>query len=168
MEIHESGMAINYTDDISFLIEKCHAYRKIRSSGVSSVECVVNAKKNMIYFVELKTTAPDKENKNDLESYVVEIADKFIHSISLCYSIFHEIQKEDADYPIGITLKECLGKSPKIRFMLLVKTIAEDNCLHLSAMFQKKMRPFLKIWNAESVIVMSGAKAVQKGLAVIE
>lgn len=168
MEIHESGMIITYPDDISFLIEKCNAYSKICNSGVSSVECVVNAKKNIIYFVELKTTAPAKEHKNDLATYVAEIADKFTHSISLCYSIFHEIQKEDTEYPIGVRLKECFRKSPKVRFMLLVKTIAEDNCSHLFAMFQKQMRPFLKIWNAESVIVMSGTRAAQKGLIVIE
>lgn len=168
MEICESGMKITYPNDNGFYIEKCNTYSKLCSFGVCSVECVINIKKNMVYFIELKTTAPDKENKNDLNSYVASIADKFAHSISMCYAMLHGIQQEDADYPIGIDLKHSLDNSPRIRFMLLVKSIAEENCPILAEMFRRQMKPLLKIWNADSVIVMSGAQAARKKLVVMK
>ena len=78
--------------------------------------------------------------------------------------MLHGILSVDLKYPIGNRLKECLLNNPQIRFMLIVRNIDEVNCPLLAYMLNKELRPTLKIWGAEAVIVKSGVQAAKKNI----
>lgn len=164
MLIDESGMTITCPDEDGFYLESCSAYQKICNHNVAAVECVIRWKKDRVFFIEAKTTAPDKDSQEKLNDYVKRIAAKYENSIAMCYAMLHGILAFDSKYPIGNRLKECLLNSPKIRFMLIVRNIDEVNCPLLAYMLNKELRPTLKIWGAEAVIVKSGVQAAKKNI----
>lgn len=115
-------------------------------------------------FVEAKTTAPDRESGDNLLKYVNDIAAKYEHSVAMCYSIIHGVMPNDEVVPIGAKLKDSLVENPRIRFLLIVRNISEIDCIPLADKLNKKLKPILKIWGAEAVIVMSGSRAERKKL----
>lgn len=69
---------------------------------------------------------------------------------------------QESAHPIGIKLKDVIMHKPRIRFLLIVRDINEVDCIPLADKLNKDLKPTLKIWGAESVIVMSGDKAEKR------
>lgn len=86
---------------MDFKLENSLAYKKSCSHDVSAVECVIRRKDNWVFFVEAKTTAPDRESGDDLLKYVNDIAAKYEHSIAMYYSIIHGVMPNDEGGYLG-------------------------------------------------------------------
>lgn len=144
--------------------------KKLNAKGVSVVECITLKPKkehNFILCIEAKSSAPNPSGqggKGRFQEFIQEISHKFIHSLSICYAVLHQVQIIDNDkYPIGANLKQALMEKPNIRFILIIKRHKLDWCGPLQDALNQQLQKLNTIWNT-TAIVLNEEFARQKGI----
>lgn len=121
-----------------FCIENSQLQRGVRD-GIKTVEFVLNRKENLLEFIEAKSSSPrpTKENSERFETFLNDIADKFIHSFNLYYSALY------GRYPseeIAQSLLEIEPHKVNYRFILIIKGHRIEWLLPLQEALHRKLQ----------------------------
>ena len=158
--INESDM--KFVSDNVFHIEKSQEFT-ILGDNVKSVE-FVRVRDNDLMFIEAKTSFPNpnnpvKGNAEKFESEILEICDKFNHSLNLFASLSLGVSKNTI--PEALTLPENL----EIVFVLVIKNHNLKWCKAIRDGIMITLPLYFKrIWKP-TVFVINQAVAVRQGLA---
>lgn len=154
-------MIFEFEQNQVFCIENSQLQRGVRD-GIKTVEFVLNRKENLLEFIEAKSSSPrpTKENSERFETFLNDIADKFIHSFNLYYSAIH------GRYPseeIAQSLLEIEPHKVNYRFILIIKGHRIEWLLPLQETLHRKLQYHITIWKSE-VILMNEEVAKEKKL----
>lgn len=153
----ESDMEFELHEDKSCHIEETPRYQAINRYAVSSVECVTLHEfrgKEYIVFIEAKRSAPnpgDLANRVSLSEYMESLKAKYEHSIQMCYSALHEIDKDRME--IGHQLLEALKHPRKLIFILIARELEDRWCREIQAVLTRELQHLRHIWNADVVVI---------------
>jgi len=168
--ITESNM--DFIADNTFYIEKSPIYTDLGKS-VKSVE-FIRSKGAKLFFIEAKSSFPDpnnpnpnpqKENKTGKELFkeeVIEICDKFVHSLNLYSAVDVGV--------IGNGFPTEFDPSPKVSlvFLLVIKGFQKSWCDVVERAIANKLRESVcidKIWKPE-ISVINHEEAIMRKLSV--
>lgn len=164
LDFQESGMYFSFDEKDTFLIEKNKIYvHKLEPYRVKVVECVhFNSNKKAIKFIEAKSSAPQIKNKSDFKKFLEDIKIKFAHSTMLLDSILLGKWTDNLDESvIGNKLSEAYRKNVRQIYMLIVNGYPAHDLPILSDIVKNEMRPILKIYHAE-MVVLNEEKAFER------
>lgn len=168
MTITESGMNFGpYPKDVVFHIEQSKTYKTIQGLKVAEFIILDTAKKQL-KIIEAKSSSPkpDKDNVNDFDSYLNDIAEKMSNTLSLWFAIkmkrhanwYDEMPKahQDASYELPFKLILVIN-GHKIEWLVPIKDELD-----------KKLKRYTKIWNLSSnpVLVLNDELAREHHLIV--
>ena len=166
--IVESGISFGlFEDDKVFHIEKSDLYRRMNKgsvSGVKSAEFVCSIEKNRIFLVEAKPSSPHIDNNEKLYPWIDDIANKFIHSLSL-YSAVCLGMHGDKKNEIPKGLLKMHNSFITLNCILVIKGHKEEWCLKIQDLLRDRMKLHRKIWNFE-VIAINEHRVVKLHLGV--
>ena len=159
--IEESGM--RFIAENVFPIEKSALYKNM-DSGIKSVE-FIRIRENELIFVEAKASVanPNTNDPNNLTKFnseIMDICDKFVHSLSLFASVKMEVAQEN--------LPEAFNTNERksIVFVLVIKNHDKKWCAPVKNKLVQSLPKYLKaIWKP-AVFVINQQMAVRKNLAV--
>ncbi|MDR0295476.1 MAG: hypothetical protein LBH91_04705 [Prevotellaceae bacterium] len=145
--IIESGMEFN--NDNSFYIEKSFQYTATEGKGIKSVEFIrVNG--DQLYFIEAKSSFPNPKNPNSKEiftSQIHEIADKFIHSLSLYSAIEVGIHEK---YPDDFLPADKMS----LKFIFVINNHCPKWCKPIKSGLYSTLPSYIKaIWKPEVYVI---------------
>ena len=162
IEFEESGMRFIFDEKKSFHIEKSPVYRKLSSSGIKSVECIVTRiyrKERNVLLIEAKQSTPNPRNydgKLALRKFLEDVSKKNMDSLQLCYASLHGLWNTAED--LGVDLAEALRRDPKIKCVLIVKGYETEWCQKMKELLHAHMRDWLRLWKAD-IWVLTEAQA---------
>jgi len=157
--IIESDM--DFISDNAFYIEKSRQYTGL-GKGIKSVE-FIRIINDSLLFVEAKTSFPNlqndsTDNRTRFNSQVVEICDKYVHSLNLYYSIYAGIT--DITFPDGFVPKDKVS----IEFVLVIKNHKNEWCRRVKYAIEDALPKYLlKIWRPK-IHVLNHENAQKKNL----
>ncbi|MGL4800117.1 MAG: hypothetical protein ACRCWY_12090 [Cellulosilyticaceae bacterium] len=159
--IIESKMVFEFKEEQIFCIENSQLQRRV-GDGIKTVEFIVNRKENLLEFIEAKSSSPrpTKENNEQFETFINDIADKFIHSFNLYYSAIH------GRYPaeeIAQPFLEIESDKVTYRFILIIKGHHIEWLLPLQEALHRKLHYHITIWKSD-VILMNEEVAKERKL----
>jgi len=166
----ESGMKFVFPDEQIFRIEKSRFYMDIndRRKSLSSVECLY-FNKNVLSFIEAKSSFPKVSNVEDFNKNIHDVSDKFIHSFELYLSHFVGVNTMLPDETPARFLDYDLSSKKKIVFALIINCKNVEKC-YLPDMISTIQNAFLKrfgghksIWGVD-FITLDHETAMEKNL----
>lgn len=161
--IIESKMVFEFEEEQVFCIENSRLQRGV-GDGIKTVEFILNRKENLLEFIEAKSSSPrpTKENNERFETFMDDIADKFIHSFNLYYSAIHgRYETEEINQPFF----EIELHKVRYRFILIIKGHRIEWLLPLQEALHRKLQYHISIWKSE-VILMNEEVAKDKKLII--
>ncbi len=75
-------MIFEFENTKVFIIENSDLYKQF-DDGTKTVECIVQLDNNILGFIEAKSSSPNPNNKEDYETFLNDITDKFLHSFNM-------------------------------------------------------------------------------------
>lgn len=159
ISFEESGMTFQVEKDSLFRIEKSGFYNRLKSHGVSTVECII-LKKGKIILIEAKRSIP-RTDEGSRETFWSEILKKDVHSIMMLSSAIWSGNTTE----IGKNVINALSNKPRITFLLIMnaEVFNSELCNELSEMYRKELKSIAKIYNAD-VLVINATDALKKGI----
>jgi hypothetical protein len=159
-KITESGM--DFIADNVFHIEKSQHYTRL-GGNVKSVE-FVRAKGGKLIFVEAKSSFPkpndtDNEKSARFREEVVEMCDKFIHSLNLYASI--EVGVTDSGFPADFKPADKVS----LVFILVINDFKNLWCDPIEKALRNKVRQsqyMANIWKPEIFVINDKTAAKRK------
>lgn len=158
MEFVQSFMRFSFSDDSIFMIESDPVITQ--AQGIKSCECVVLINEH-VALIEAKSSSPRPDNKEDFDTWIGEIKEKFSDSLMM----FNGIKKKeygDAAYErIPVKLRE-MNISPE---QYVIYLIVQDNefewMIGIQNALREAMRDVIEQWNLQD----SNIKAINDVLA---
>lgn len=143
--VEESKMKFGpFSDDTLFHIENSNMYKDIQN-GVKIAELVHLRSANELLIIEAKCSAPQPYSKEDYDTYLCEIYDKFVNAFYLLIaSILNRHQDNFNEIPKPI--KQIELSTAKIRFLLVIHGHEDDWLRPLQDSFNAMFYAFLKTW----------------------
>ena len=121
MRIQEEGLIFgDFDEENCFHIEDTRIYNRLRGQEYSSVEFVLHRPDaNELFFVEGKTSLPDKKNLEDLDENIREISKKFMDSFHLACGIWFGGHSKRVETPLNAASFFTYGT--QVVFVLVIK-----------------------------------------------
>lgn len=172
--IEESGVTFGpFAEEKLFHIEKSAIYQQL-GEGIKSVEFVLCRKKNILIFLEAKTTCPNAatrdrsaEAKARYEAFYADVAQKIEDSVKLTLAALLGRFADVND--IGDFIHNCDLSSTKLKFILVITTPKATE-LWLpgpKAELERRLLSLRKIWKLD-VVVLNQQMAIDAGLIIDE
>jgi len=160
-DINESGM--DFIADNAFWIEKSTLYKNL-GEGIKSVE-FIRVKEDNLLFVEAKSSFPDPNNPvtgnlAEFNSQIVDICEKFLHSLNILSSVIVRVAKS--------TLPEdfILPERTSLVLILVLKNHDFKGCRRVKAKIVSSLPLYLKeIWKP-AVFVINHQTAINRNLVI--
>jgi hypothetical protein len=159
--ILESG--INFISDNVFHIEKSPLHTNV-GKGIKSVEFIRIKDKNLL-FVEAKTTFPNPDNPSHenllrYEEEIMDICDKFIHSLNLYSSV--KVGTAEEELPSVFNTQDKI----QLVFILVIRNHELKWCRPVKTKLMQTLPSYLKaIWKF-NVYVINHDAAIKRQIAV--
>jgi hypothetical protein len=164
ISVDESGMRFGpYEERDLFRIEKSELLR--RCNGIKTVEFIYKKKKNILWFVEAKSSAPIKrpDNMDDYDDFISEISQKFVDSFNLYMA--GVLERKTGHEEITDPLKKADYARMIFRFFLIINFSKgeEDQSQSefqdqswaegLKRDLEKRMQNFGEVWKSEIFVM---------------
>lgn len=170
--IKESGVTFGpFAEDRLFHIEKSSVYQQL-GKGIKSVEFALLRNREVLIFLEAKTTCPNAANrdrdadaKRKYEEFYDDVSQKIEDSIKLTLAALlgrFEIKTE-----IGTSIQACDLSKVKLKFILVITTPKATE-LWLpgpKAELERRLLSLRKIWKMD-VVVLNRQMAIDAGLVI--
>ena len=166
--ITESGMDFVISDRSRlFYIENSGLYEKLKG-GIRTTEYIYLGKKDVLQFVEAKTTFPNSNNKEESKEkeikynrYYRELCQKYTDSFNiLTASLLGKNGIEDIGEKISAIRSM---ENIQIRFLLVIKNAEETWLSGVKAELEYRLFSLRKIWKID-VQVLNEELAYKKGI----
>lgn len=165
MKIEESGMTFGEFDELDiFQVENFTGM----IVGSKAVEFVWKKnQRNIIVFVEAKSSISKPNNKPDFDNNINEIYRKFLDSLLVLFSI-HCDRNIEIKENISTRFHNIDWKNMKIYFHLVVKDFKQEWLPPISDALRKNCKHFLNIFKipVEHMAVINESMAIEKGLVI--
>jgi hypothetical protein len=170
--IEESKMVFGpFEKTKCFHIEKSFSYAAL-CSGIPTVEFILiqndkQTHRDILSFIEAKSSVPKFENRGDFQEFLVQIKDKFAASASLCTA---QILGRFPDKSMQDELPAEFRKLPSttaIRLILVIKGYPDTLLADLTDKLKPLIDRLLKPWGLKlpiPLLVLNDAKAQKMGL----
>ena len=149
----ESDMTFGpFRDETVFLIEKSRMLRAC--TGVMTVEFIWHRKKNVLCFVEAKSSSPinHKGNEEEYNTFLQEISTKFSHSIDLFLSGL--LERRTGHDEIHPRIKSANYKQIQFKFILILKGHEREDLLKgLEKDLEDRMTALRSMWGAQLLVL---------------
>ncbi|OGR37737.1 MAG: hypothetical protein A2051_06835 [Desulfovibrionales bacterium GWA2_65_9] len=156
----ESGLTFTYDDTRTFRPDEDALVRSLSHIKAADFVSLHNGEAEMLFVVEMKSSAPIITNDTDLPDFLQNLHEKLINSILLLVADIHGRQKL-ASIPTLVRGVATLRK--KVRFVLLLSKFKAEWCPPLQDELRKKMNHVLKSYAHAELFVVSLALAHQAG-----
>ncbi|OPX87036.1 MAG: hypothetical protein A4E52_01440 [Pelotomaculum sp. PtaB.Bin013] len=144
--IPESGMQFGPFDEVDiFRIEKSQLYKSL-GENIKAVEFVLCQQMNTIYFIEAKSSSPRPHNNEDFNKYILELHEKFAHSIDLFFPIILK-RKEDIDGEMPRCFHEAEYARIAIKLILVINGHETGWLTPISDALKKRLKRQIRTWN---------------------
>lgn len=169
--ITESGMEFGpYQDEDIFQIEKSKLLNQC--NGIKTVEFVYRRKKNILWFVEAKSSAPINrpDNLTGYEEFVSDIAKKIVDSFNLYMA--GVLERKAGHEAISIQMKKLDYSKVIFRFFLIINFNKVEEKMPvmdiswaegLKMDLEKRVKNFQTVWKGE-IYVMDSIEAKASGM----
>lgn len=160
--ITESGMRFGPFDEADiFLIEKTQLYKSM-GENIKAVEFVLCQPMKAICFIEAKSSSPKPHNHKDFDEFILELYEKFVHSIDLFFSIILK-RKEDKDGEMPSCFHGAEYACISIKLILVINGHEIRWLSPISDALKKKLKRQIKTWNL-TVAVLNNQLAYKNQL----
>jgi len=164
MEFVESFMQFRFCDEDIFMIEKDPLVSE--PDGVKACECVVLISER-IALIEAKSSTPHSKNKEDFDTFIGEIKEKFATSLRLFSEIHAQSHGEDAFQRLPIHLRELQLEEGQFGIYLIVHGHQETWMGGLQDALREALRDVIEQWNIKDVNVKALNHTMAKELRLI-
>ena len=166
MVIEESQMKFLVDDDNLFHIEKDDMVTSM--TGVKTVEYIECRKDTCFTFIEAKSSCPQPMNKQNFDSYMKDISEKMINSMSILHAILLERHGKEKFQAMLVNFRKTSLKRADInfRFFLVIHGAQKAWLPDLQNGLQKQLKAFLQCWNIKgsNVKVINDVQAHDMGM----
>ena len=149
----ESGMTFGpFPDEKIFRIEQSRMLRSC--TGVMPVEFIWHRKKNVLCFVEAKSSSPINRpgNEDQYKVFLQEIYSKFAHSIDLLLAGL--LKRKPGHNEINDSIKNADYKVIQFKFVLVLKGHENEDLLEgLRMDLEKELTPLRSIWGGQLLVL---------------
>ena len=149
----ESGMTFGpFKDETVFLIEKSKMMRAC--TGVMTVEFIWHRKKNVLCFVEAKSSSPinRKGNEEEYKVFLEEISTKFSHSIDLFLAGL--LERRAGHQEIHTSIKNADYSKIQFKFILILKGHEREDLLKgLEKDLEDRLTDFRSMWGGQLLVL---------------
>jgi len=142
---------IRFIANNTFHIEQSAVYKNI-GECVKSVD-FIRVKEDKLVFLEAKTSFPNPDNAcagsyEKFQNEIVDICDKFIHSLNLFSAI--EVGAKEEIFAVDFVLP----KKVSLLFILVVKNHESKWCRNIQTEFRSALPKYVKkIWKPEVYVI---------------
>ena len=144
--IPESGMQFGPFDErYIFQIEKSQLYKSL-GENIKAVEFVLCQQMNKICFIEAKSSAPQPHNNKDFDKFILELYDKFVHSIELFFSTILK-RKKDIYGEMPSCFHEAEYARIAIKLILVINGHEIGWLSPISDALKRKLKRQIKTWD---------------------
>ena len=164
MEYIESDLDFSplFIGNDSIYIEKSRFLARL-GDGVKSVEFLSLLPCKKLFFIEVKSSAPNPDNGGDFNEYCDDLLIKFQHSIDLFASKKLGINIDtESEFPNGFNEE---FDDYRLFFLLVINKHKEEWCSDVLDGLQRKFIALRKIWKIE-ILVWTGEKAKEKNFVI--
>lgn len=158
----ESGMMFGPFNDFEiFMIEKSKLLQKC--NGVKTVEFIYRKTKNMLCFIEAKSSSAviRQGNEENYEKFLTEIMYKFEDSFGMLLAAL--AGRRDDHGEISDAIKKMDYKKVNFKFCLIIHGHNQEWLPPLRMELEERLKHFLSIWNS-TLIVLNDELALEQGL----
>lgn len=149
----ESGMKFSFPEEELYHIEKSQLLGQV---GLKTCECVV-ARDGGILLIEAKSSSPNKDNKEDFDSFIAEIKEKFAHSLLFYNAVRLRHQDEvQAENLLKLKLEDV-----DYKFFLIIKGHQENWLPPIMEALKVKMKHLLRLYN----VLDTSVKVINENIA---
>ena len=159
MEFVESYMRFSFEDDLVFRIELDPLVNEL--SGIKVCECVVLISEN-IALIEAKSSSPRPDNKEDFDSWIEDIKEKFVDSLNLFNDIKDKKHGEEAFLRIPALLRNVQIDPNRYVIYLIVHGNELEWMPGIQDALREALREAVEKWN----LLDSNIKAINHDTAL--
>ena len=149
----ESGMTFGpFRDETVFLIEKSKMQRSC--TGVKVVEFIWHRKKNVLCFVEAKSSSTINRpgNEKEHETFMNEICSKFTNSVDLFLTGL--LERKTGHDEIHTNIKNADYRQIQLKFVLILKGHEREDLLAALRMdLEQRLRSSISIWGCQLLVL---------------
>lgn len=149
----ESGMTFGpFRDETFFLIEKSRMLRSC--TGVKVVEFIWHRKKNVLCFVEAKSSSAINRpgNENEHEAFMREICSKFTNSVDLFLAGL--LERKTGHEEIHTSIKNADYHQIQFKFVLILKGHEREDLLAALRMdLEHRLAASKSIWGCQILVL---------------
>lgn len=150
--ITESGMRFGPFDEPDiFLIEKSQLYKSL-GDNIKAVEFVLCQQMKAICFIEAKSSSPKPHNNEDFNPFILELYEKFAHSIELFFSTILK-RKEDINGEMPRCFHVAEYARIEIKLILVINGHEIGWLTPISDELKRKLKRQIKTWNLTVVVL---------------
>lgn len=151
IRIEESNMSFEFREEDIFQIENSKLQKSL-GNGIKTVEFIVSVKDNELYFIEAKSSSPQLriDNKEKFDTFVTEIAEKFIHSFNMYLSA---IMKRNIYEEIPSKFFNIDKSIANFKFILIIKNHEIEWLSPIKDAINKKLLDHTQIWKSNIVLL---------------
>lgn len=164
MEFVESFMQFRFCDEDVFMLEKDPLV--LENKGTKSCECVVLIS-DKIALVEAKSSSPNPQNKEDFDTYIEDIKEKFATSLRLFSEIHNQTRGAEAFNRLPVHLQELNLEEGQYGIYLIVHGNDESWMIGLQDALREALRDVIEQWNIDDVNVKALNHTMAKELKLI-
>lgn len=149
--IQESGMKFGpYEETNVFYVEKSSLYKSL-GENVKSVEFILYKSDREIDFIEAKSSSPQPSNQEDFDVFMLEIYEKFAHTIDLFFAILLKRILDDSG-----EMPSCFYNANSqidIKLILVINGHKIDWLSPINDAINQQLRRQIKTWNLQVVVM---------------
>ena len=160
--IEEAGLRFgSYNAERLFHAERSGIYKSL-GGGIRSVEFVLLSDSAEILLVEAKSSSPKPGNQEDFDAFILNIYEKFTHSIDMFFSVILK-RLEDRENEVPECFKSTDYSEAKIKLILVIDGHEEPWLHPIRDALIRELSRQIKTWRLQ-VAVLNHAMAGKYGL----
>jgi len=150
--ISESGMLFGeYEKSNVFFIEESFVYKSM-GDNFCTIEFILRHKSDEILLIEAKSSSPKPGNKEDFDSFIDEIYQKFTHSMDLYFSLVLK-RLGDPNNDMPEYFKTTDYSAVKIKLLFVINGHKIEWLAPIADALRDKLKRQIKTWDLGFVVI---------------
>jgi len=159
----ESNMNFKFEKEYYYNIEEDSFYNKITSKYSAKVCDFITLIDSDLIFIEAKSSSP--KDKEELESYMKDIYQKFLDSIMIYTSVLFD-RKNTSSSNIIESMKKQSYLKKDIKLVLVINGMCKKALIDIKNVLEKSLRKLKYLFSISELIVINDVQAKSKGIVL--
>lgn len=157
-------MKFHFADEDLYRIEDSELQRRL--AGVMACECVARVN-GRIALIEAKSSAPRPQNKENFETFINDIIQKFVDTLLLFNAVKLKRHGEGPLDEIGVNIKSFKGDEDYVLY-LIIHGHEEEWLLHVMEALQLKLNHIFMVWHISPTALKAINQEEAKRIGLID